>query len=160
MSGISRYDLSHEDWATPPAEAPLNCQVSWMSRSKKTMAYGHLFSRHPIVLELCVSAMIMEWFFQRRKIPLPEDSDPRCFLVGGEESSHILLGTVNAGIYISDDRGETWRQPQTPISDTNIQVLPETKSDLAIFWLEPLPVVFGKLSTARKWHRYHHVFPP
>ncbi|MGB3976579.1 MAG: hypothetical protein WBM02_06790 [bacterium] len=118
MSGISRYDLSREDWATPPAEAPLNCQVSWMSKQNDGI-WASFFKTSDSPGALRVShdnGMVFS-----EEIPLPEDSDPRCFLVGGEESSHILLGTVNAGIYISDDRGETWRQPQTPISDTNIQ---------------------------------------
>lgn len=118
VSGMARYDLSLADWITPPEEIPLDQQVSWISKESNSI-WASFFKTSDQDGALKVSHDNGTTFSE--DIPLPEDADPRCFLIGGNESNQILLGTVNNGIYISDDRGETWRQPQTAISDTSIQ---------------------------------------
>ncbi len=125
MAGIAKYDLSLADWSTSSDEETLDRQVSWISKESDSI-WASFFKTSDKSGALLVSHDNAMTFSEY--IPLPEDADPRCFLIGGDESNRILLGTVNNGIYISDDRGESWRQPQTPISDTSIQCFAGNKS--------------------------------
>jgi hypothetical protein len=120
MSGISMYDLSQSNWLSSPENIPFNQQVSWLfSRDNSVWASFFMSPEQPGTLR--ISHDNGKTFME--EIVLPENIDPRCFLVDGTGNQVILLGSVNDGLLISEDGGESWRLPASAISDPGIQCL-------------------------------------
>lgn len=119
-TGLRLYDIETEQWTVPRDGLPAD-QTVIMSTRHGSDLIAVVFSRENGSGRLAVSHDAgITW---PDSIPLPEAADPRCLLIREDSSTSWILGTVNTGLYLSDDLGTTWTQPDTPPDNPGIQCI-------------------------------------
>ncbi len=86
-------------------------------------------------------------------IQLPDKSDPRCLVKAGPKQRRIVLGTVNKGIYLSDDFGKIWRSANTGLTNKKIQTLCVDSSDPSLILAGTIGNLFRSTDSGETWHK-------
>ncbi len=116
--GLQFFNIADNQWIAPPENTPLQ-QIFTMSYNTGSALYAVMFSSAESAGQVLVS--IDNGTSWSDPLILPENTDPRCVTLAGENSAVMLLGTINHGVYLSEDSGTTWMTPETPPDNPGIQ---------------------------------------
>jgi len=117
-SGLQYFLLENGTWSPPSENVPTNHSFT-MTFKANDVVYGLMFANAESPGQIRVSQDSGETWNQT--LVLPELTDPRSLAVTGENRDVLLLGTVNRGVFLSDDGGISWRKPERVPDNPGIQ---------------------------------------
>lgn len=125
QQGLTKMDLSTGVWTQITSQFLPNHSTSSIIIDKSSLiisSFGTVDQAGSISISPDLGTTWTE-----QPVLLPDSADPRCLVL--PDTSTLIVGSVNNGIFITRDMGATWQVPSTPTDDPGIQNIAVNSGD-------------------------------